>query len=130
MYRQLENGIEIQVTPEYDELQSSPSNSYYFYTYTVRLKNMGTDEVQLQSRYWLINDGQGRQETVEGEGVIGQKPFLKPGESFSYTSFCPLRTKTGNMRGHYSFYNTKKQQTFRSKIPLFFLRTPDTFSEV
>lgn len=127
MYKDVSNGIEIQVFPEYVEEQSSEAHSYYFYSYQVKIQNQRQDEVQLQSRYWLIKDGNGDEEAVQGEGVIGQQPVLKPGESYTYTSFCPLRTKTGNMRG--SFYFSSKDESFEAKIPLFFLRTPETFTQ-
>lgn len=125
MYVEETNGIEVRVEPYYDKDRSVPHLSYFFYTYTVTIKNNGDETIQLKDRHWIITDGSGEVEEVKGEGVIGETPVLRPGESYTYTSACPLQTKTGNMRGTYGILS--KEQQFRVKIPLFFLRTPDTF---
>jgi ApaG protein len=78
------------------------------------------------SRHWIITDGHSHVEEVRGDGVVGKQPTLKPGDTFEYTSACPLRTPTGNMRGFYHFSGPRGQR-LTIRIPLFFLRHPDTF---
>jgi ApaG protein len=71
------------------------------FQYTVRITNQGTDTVQLLSRHWIITDAVDHIEEVQGPGVIGEKPVLAPGESFKYSSWCPLKTPVGMMHGTY-----------------------------
>lgn len=94
-------GIRIQVTSVYVPERSSPSQSYYFFAYHVRISNLGTETAQLLSRHWIITDAEGVVEEVRGPGVVGEQPLLKPGDSFEYTSFCPLKTAVGSMHGSY-----------------------------
>ena len=88
-------GIRVQAQSFYDEVRSSPEESYYFFTYQVRISNVGTETAQLLSREWLITDGNGETQRVQGPGVVGEQPVLAPGEEFEYTSFCPLPTPVG-----------------------------------
>ena len=81
--------------------QSQPFQSHWFFHYTVRITNEGEETVQLISRHWIITDAAGHTEEVKGSGVVGEQPVLAPGESFQYTSGCPLKTSTGSMRGTY-----------------------------
>ena len=83
--------------PEHSEL----SDGLYFFAYRIRITNEGEEPVKLVSRYWKITDGLGRVEEVRGSGVVGEQPRLSPGESFEYTSFCPLPTPRGSMHGTY-----------------------------
>ena len=85
------------------------------------ITNNGTAAAQLMSRHWIITDGNGKVEEVKGAGVVGEQPVLKPGATFEYTSFCPLPTATGNMRGTYQMLDEKGNH-YNAKIPLFFLR--------
>jgi ApaG protein len=94
-------GIRVTAEPEYNEQHSKPEASLYVYSYHITIYNEGKDVVQLLSRHWNIQDGFGHIEQVVGQGVIGQQPVLKPGEQFSYSSFCPLKTPTGTMQGTY-----------------------------
>lgn len=82
-------GIRVQVETFYDEERSSPQESYYFFSYHVRISNVGTETAQLVSREWFITDGNGDTQRVQGPGVVGEKPVLAPGEEFEYSSFCP-----------------------------------------
>jgi ApaG protein len=121
MYRELTRGILVEVRPEYVPERSRPAQAEFFFAYHVRITNQGDHPVQLISRHWVITDGEGRSHEVQGEGVVGEQPHLKPGEAFDYSSFCPLPTPTGNMRGSYEFRDAEGG-LFRAKIPLFFLR--------
>ncbi len=121
MYYELTQGIEVTVVPEYLADQSSPEDSEYVFSYQITIANKGDTEVQLLSRHWIITDGNGAIHEVKGSGVIGQQPKLKPGETHQYSSYCPLPTPTGNMRGTYQMVN-HLGATFDVKIPLFFLR--------
>ena len=89
--------VESQYAPEY----SRPSQHEWFFHYTVRITNEGRQQVQLLSRHWVITDASQHVEEVKGPGVVGEQPVLAPGESFQYTSGCPLKTSTGVMRGTY-----------------------------
>jgi ApaG protein len=93
--------VRVQVESRYVGERSSPREGYYFFAYRVRISNEGAERVQLVSRRWTITDGNGHTELVQGPGVVGEQPFLSPGESFEYTSFCPLPTPIGSMHGTY-----------------------------
>jgi ApaG protein len=93
--------IRVRVQSQYDPSRSSPQQSQWFFLYTVRITNEGPDTVQLISRHWVITDGMGKVEEVIGPGVVGNQPVLSPGQSFEYTSGCPLTTPFGSMHGTY-----------------------------
>lgn len=116
-------GIRIQVESMYVEERSDPQESYFFFAYHVVISNIGSDEAQLISREWLITDSDGNVERVEGAGVIGETPLLKPGQSFEYTSFCPLRTSMGSMQGAYTM-RLLSGETFQAEIAPFTLAVP------
>lgn len=121
MYRELTQGIEVVAEPEYLPGESAPEAGQFLFGYTITITNRSETEVQLLSRHWIITDGAGETHEVRGAGVVGEQPHLKPGESHRYSSFCPLPTPTGNMRGTYQMQNALGAQ-FDVKIPLFFLR--------
>jgi ApaG protein len=113
------------VTPQFVEEDSAPDEGRYFWAYTVEISNEGSETVQLRSRHWRITDGNGRTEEVRGPGVVGKTPVLKPGESFRYTSGCPLGTPSGIMVGTYQM--TRSDGTlFNVEIPAFSLDSPHT----
>jgi ApaG protein len=124
MYVEVTRNIEVRVEPLYVANQSRPEESYYFFAYKVHLKNLGTVPVQLLSRHWTITDGQGHTEEVQGPGVVGQQPRLEAQQTYEYTSFCPLPTPTGNMRGTYTM-TTDSGEQFNVEIPVFFFRIPE-----
>jgi len=95
------SGIRVLVRSEYRSDRSAPSAGRYLFTYTVRISNEGDRTAKLVSRHWIITDARGESEEVKGEGVVGQQPLLKAGDSFEYTSFCILKTPHGSMRGTY-----------------------------
>jgi ApaG protein len=95
------NSIRVEVMSQYSPDNSRPLQDVWVFEYTVRITNQGTDTVQLLSRHWIITDALDHIEEVKGPGVIGEQPVLAPGESFKYSSWCPLKTPTGVMRGTY-----------------------------
>ncbi len=105
-YSTVTQGIKIDVKPNFEKSITSAEQHQYIYSYNILITNHGKDIVQLISRHWIIRDGLGHVEQVIGEGVVGEKPVLSPGDSFEYSSFCPLETPTGSMRGTYTFKNT------------------------
>lgn len=123
MYEAKTNGIRVRVTPRFLEDQSTPDEGRYFWAYSVVIANEGEATVQLKTRRWVITDGNGRQETVRGPGVVGQTPTLGPGESFEYTSGCPLTTPSGIMSGSYQMQRADGQM-LDVTIPSFSLDSP------
>ena len=101
MYRTQTYGIEVTVEPFYLEEQSRPDDSRYVWGYRINITNRSALRVRLMDRYWRITDANGQVEEVSGPGVVGEQPVLDPGESFEYSSGCPLDTSSGMMVGRY-----------------------------
>jgi ApaG protein len=95
-------GIRVHTQPVYVPERSAPTQGSYFFAYRIRIANDGRETVQLLRRHWIITDGNGHVEEVEGPGVVGETPVLAPGAAFEYTSFCPLPTPFGTMEGSYT----------------------------
>ena len=123
MYKQVSNSIEISVTPEYLAEQSIPEEYYHVWAYHVTIENLGVKPVTLKSRYWEIIDSNGKKQEVEGKGVIGRQPTIKPGDRFTYTSGTPLNSTSGIMSGSYKMESEDGNQ-FLAKIPSFSLDLP------
>lgn len=123
MYVAETEGISINVEPHFIAKESNSGADYFIYSYTITIRNNSQVTCQLLSRHWIIRDGLGREEHVVGEGVVGKQPIIKPNESYTYRSGCPLATATGSMRGVYQMLGAGEKR-FEIKIPLFFLR-PD-----
>jgi ApaG protein len=117
--------ISVRVQAQYDPSRSSPQQSQWFFLYTVKITNEGQDTVQLISRHWIITDGMEHVEEVRGPGVVGNQPVLKPGQSFEYTSGCPLTTPFGSMHGTYQMVNHSDEK-FDIEIAPFTLTEPYT----
>lgn len=117
-------GIRIQAAPEFVPERSDLENGMFFFSYQIDIRNEGEETVQLISRHWIISDANGRTEEVEGPGVVGEQPVLQPGENFTYTSFCPLSTPIGSMRGTYQMIN-EAGEPFDVVIPTFTLTLPN-----
>lgn len=117
------DGIRVQVESFYIEERSEPRENYYFFAYRIRISNVGSDVAQLISREWVITDSDGNVEHVQGPGVVGEQPVLMSGESFEYTSFCPLRTSVGSMHGWYVMRRPDGEE-FRAEIAPFTLAVP------
>ena len=98
------NDVRVEVMAQHSPENSKPGE--WVFQYTVRITNQGLETVQLISRHWIITDGVDHTEEVRGPGVVGAQPVLAPGESFKYSSWCPLRTPTGVMRGTYQMLRT------------------------
>ncbi|MDF1719954.1 MAG: Co2+/Mg2+ efflux protein ApaG [Minwuia sp.] len=113
----------VRVKPIYLPNQSEPDQNRYVWAYEVTIENEGDETVQLLDRYWHITDGNGRVEEVEGPGVIGKQPILKPGQNFTYASGCPLTTPSGIMVGHYMMLSGDGNR-FTIAIPAFSLDLP------
>lgn len=124
--QQTTEGIEIEVESTYVPEQSDPEKQNYFFSYTIRITNKGDKPAKLVSRHWIITDGFGRVREVEGPGVVGNQPRLEPGESFEYTSYCPLPTPTGTMSGSYTM-TRDDGESFKARIPQFFLVEPNSY---
>jgi ApaG protein len=115
--------IRVRVRAEYDPGRSRPQQSQWFFIYTVSITNEGRETVQLISRHWVITDGMGKVEEVQGPGVVGNQPVLAPGQSFEYTSGCPLTTPFGSMHGTYQMTN-RGDERFDIEIAPFTLTEP------
>ncbi len=124
MYRSVTNGLSVEVEPFFLPARSNPDESHYVWAYRVTIENESERTVQLLSRFWRITDGAGHVEEVRGPGVVGEQPRLEPGDSFQYTSGCPLPTPSGIMVGHYTM-RTENGETFDIAIPAFSLDLPD-----
>ena len=114
-------GIRIEVESEY--LPDRSNRDTFTFAYHVRISNLGEEQAQLVSREWIITDGDGNVERVEGPGVIGEFPQLEPGDAFEYTSFCPLPTSMGTMHGNYRM-KTRRGESFEAQIAPFTLAVP------
>jgi ApaG protein len=118
-------GIRVSVDARFSAEHSAPERQHWFFLYTIRIENTGDLTVQLQTRHWIITDGDGRVEEVRGPGVVGEQPVLMPGEAFEYTSGCPLTTPLGSMVGSYQMASPSGE-TFDVEIGKFELRGPYT----
>ena len=118
--------IKVEVHPSYVRDQSDPAQSYYYFSYKVRISNQGDAPVQLLRRHWVIKDAFGVMEEVSGDGVVGMQPLLKPGEIFEYSSFCPLSTPTGSMQGKYYMKGSNGEE-IEVDIPMFILSEPNHY---
>ena len=110
--------IRVEVESQFDPSRSRPGEGQWFYLYTVTISNEGTETVQLMNRHWIITDGDGDVEEVRGPGVVGEQPILEPGESFTYTSGCPLTTPFGTMHGSYEMV-VGNGETFDAEVGMF-----------
>jgi len=117
------NNIRVEVLSRYSPENSRTLQNAWVFEYTVRITNQGSETVQLLSRHWIITDALDHIEEVRGPGVVGQQPVLAPGESFKYSSWCPLKTPTGMMRGTYQMARSGGSQ-FDIEIAPFALRAP------
>jgi ApaG protein len=116
-------GIRVRVRSNYDPQRSEPGEGHWYFVYTIRIENEGAETVQLLSRHWIITDANGKIEEVRGPGVVGRQPVLGPGESFEYSSACPLGTAFGTMHGTYQMA-TRKGEHFDAEIAPFALGEP------
>lgn len=120
------NGFQIEVTTEFDFENSNPLQYHYLFRYNIVITNLTGPKSQLLSRKWHIKDAKGEVRIVEGPGVIGQTPDFGIGESFEYSSFCPLSTLTGEMWGHFNMVDSDGDE-FKIETPHFKFRIPDEY---
>ncbi len=116
-------GIRVPVRARFVQERSRPDQGEWYFAYRIRIANEGSETVQLRSRHWIITDGHGRTEEVRGRGVVNEEPVLEPGSFFEYTSFCPLPTPVGSMRGTYQMVTSNGEQ-FEAEIARFSLSVP------
>ncbi len=124
MVQQITRGIKISVVTTFEGSFYKNYKMQYAFGYTITIENQSKDSVQLNARRWEILDALNNVEIVSGEGVIGKKPVLKPGESHTYTSGCLLTSPFGAMQGHYSMVNFTTTKKFKVTIPTFKLSAP------
>lgn len=117
--------IEIDAVSQYLDSQSHPAHGRYVFAYTMRIRNTGDTAARLVARHWIITDAHGKVQEVRGEGVVGEKPRLSPGEAFSYTSAAMIETPVGTMRGEYRMV-ADDGESFDAEIPQFTLAIPRT----
>jgi ApaG protein len=120
----IEKFINVEVRTFFQPELSDPSVNEFVYAYRVIITNKSKSTIQLLSRHWFINDGNGRIRQVVGDGVVGEQPILEPGEKFQYTSSSSVETDCGNMHGNYTFLDLNSRKQFNVKIPKFNLVTP------
>jgi ApaG protein len=125
MYSSVTRDIEVTVLPEFVPERSDVDEGQFFWAYTVEIANQGETTVQVTARHWKITDANGRLEEVKGAGIVGEQPVLKPGETFRYTSGCPLTTSSGIMTGTYRVVD-EDGAVFEIEIPAFSLDSPFT----
>tara|TARA_Y100000816_G_C25639311_1_gene340433 strand:+ start:154 stop:546 length:393 start_codon:yes stop_codon:yes gene_type:complete len=123
MYSKTTNGVTVTVTPYFLDDQSSPVESHFVWAYQVNIKNSSKNSIRLSHRNWLIIDANGKVLNVSGEGVVGEFPLIKPGESFEYTSGTPLKTNNGIMQGFY-LVSQENGEELKIDIPTFSLDSP------
>lgn len=117
------HGVIVRVSANFLPEQSRPSQERWFWAYHIRIENEGPSAVQLLTRYWEIRDAHGELHIVEGDGVIGEQPVIRPGGSYDYVSGCPLSTSSGSMVGRYRMMD-EAGTILDIAIPAFDLRTP------
>jgi ApaG protein len=118
--------IRVVAEPEYIPGIKAADVRAHLFSYRITITNNRLDSVQLLSRRWLILNSEGDESMIEGEGVVGYQPILEPGESFTYSSYCPIDTEWGTMEGTFRFLKVETATHFDVLIGRMFLRTPDS----
>ncbi len=113
----LTQGVRVEVMSQHSPENSHPEQGEWVFRYTVRITNQGTETVQLLSRHWIITDATEEVREVKGPGVVGEQPVLAPGEAFKYSSWCPLKTPVGTMRGTYQMLRSNGEQFYAEVAP-------------
>jgi ApaG protein len=121
----MSGGITVRVAVNFLPEQSRIDAGKWFWVYHIRIENDSDQTVQLLTRHWRITDGNGDVDFVEGDGVVGEQPVLKPGRSHDYVSGCPLPTPFGSMEGYYTF-RLEDGDLMEAAIPFFPLAAPAT----
>lgn len=121
---QLGNNVDINVETSYQAKQSDPESKRFVFSYRITITNHNETPVQLLNRHWLITDGNQHIQEVNGEGVVGEQPVIKPQDSYTYTSGAVLATSVGSMQGHYEM-STEDGEMFKAPIDAFTLAQPN-----
>jgi ApaG protein len=124
-YEAESHGFTVRVRPTYLPEHSNPEEHRFVWAYAIEIHNQSAESAQLVSRRWTITDAAGRVEVVKGPGVIGEQPTIRPGESYSYSSGCPLTTSSGLMVGSYEMV-TDAGERFEIAVPAFSLDLPQS----
>lgn len=124
MVSQITRGIKISVKTVFEGTYFKNYKHNFAFSYQITIENHSKDSVQLMSRHWEIYDSLNDVEIVDGEGVVGQKPVIKPGESYKYASGCLLTSPFGAMRGYFNMINFTSTRSFRVIVPTFRLAAP------
>lgn len=119
MVSQITRGIKISVSTSFEGTYFKNYKLHFAFSYHITIENHSKDSVQLMSRHWEILDALNNQELVDGEGVIGKKPVLKPGENYTYSSGCLLSSPFGAMKGHFNMINFTSTRNFKVIVPTF-----------
>lgn len=127
MYSKTSQGFRIDVETEFDFEKSNPLKFYYLFQYHVSITNLSHPGAQLISRKWIIVDNNGKEDIIEGPGVIGKQPYFDPGQTFKYSSFCPMTTLKGVMYGHYYMKN-QDGDFFVIDTPEFYFSIPQEYT--
>lgn len=123
MYRKSTRGIEVTVEPEFSPERSRREAGQFFWIYSIEIRNLSTETVQLRARHWIITDADGQVQHVRGLGVVGEQPILRPGDLYRYASGCPLTTSHGIMVGTFEMVSASGER-FEVEIPAFSLDLP------
>jgi ApaG protein len=123
MHTESSNQIDVEVETSYVESQSQPDSQRFVFSYTITIRNQGEMSARLMNRHWIITDANGKVQEVRGEGVVGEQPHIKPGESFRYTSGTVLDTPVGTMQGSYDMVDNLGKH-FDADVPPFSLAKP------
>lgn len=124
MVTQITRGIKISVLTCFKGTYFKNHTLYFAFSYQITIENQSKDSVQLNTRHWEIFDSLNQQEIVDGDGVVGKKPVLKPGETHVYSSACLLLSPIGAMKGHFNMVNFTSTKSFKVEIPTFKLNAP------
>lgn len=124
MFTQITKGIKVSVLTTFEGTFFKNYKMHYAFGYTITIENQSKDAVQLTARHWDIYDALKEMETVDGEGVVGKKPVIKPGKSHTYSSGCLLTSPIGAMRGYYEMVNFTSTEEFEVDIPTFKFAAP------
>lgn len=124
MIQQVTSGIKISVITRFQGTFYKRCRIHFAFSYRIHIENQSKDSVQLTSRFWQIKDALSKNEIIEGEGVIGKKPVIKPGETHSYSSGCLIASPFGAMNGYYNMINFTSTKRFKVHVPTFKLSAP------
>jgi len=124
MTTQVTHGIRVTIETKFQDLYSDPAKMYFLFTYKITIENTGDYDVQLLRRHWNIFDSISEKRDVEGAGVVGQQPVLRPKEVYEYESACNLKSEFGKMKGAYTFERLVDGGQFKVAIPEFNMFVP------